>query len=151
MTNSPYGRGRRIFVALVLGLPAVMGVSVLANAASAEATTASAAPVLYSCGMGPHWGCPTVKPGNPTFGAHYGVANMHWSLWSKTAHGTGRYFAGFNPTNGEPISSYNASVTAYDILTHNGRRYFDKLKITASGHPTHWLHVGSSGLWVTSR
>jgi hypothetical protein len=150
MANRSYGRCRQLCFALAIAVPAAMGASLLASASSAEASAANATPVIYSCGMGPHWGCPTVKPGNPTFGAHYGVANMHWSLWSKTAHGTGRYFAGFNPTNGKPISSYNAKVTAYDILTHNGRRYFDKLKIAASGHPTHWLHVGSSGLWVTS-
>jgi hypothetical protein len=150
MINSLYSSYRRIVLTLALVLAAIMGAPVLLGAAIAEGSTASAAPVIYSCGMGPHWGCPTVKPSNPTFGAHYGVGNMHWSLWSKTAHGTGHYYAGYNPANGRPISSYNATVTAYGILTHTGRRYFDKLKITASGHRTQWLHVGSSGLWVTS-
>jgi hypothetical protein len=150
MTNSTYNPYRRIALVLALVLAAITGASALLGGGIAEASTASATPVIYSCGMGPHWGCPTVKPSEPTFGAHYGVENMRWSLWSKTAHGTGHFFAGFNPTNGKPISSYNATVTAYDILTHNGRRYFDKLKIAASGHPTRWLHVSSSGLWVTS-
>jgi hypothetical protein len=150
MIKSLHGRCRRIALALAAVLVATMSASVLSGVAAAAAPTASTTPVIYSCGMGPHWGCPTVKPGSPTFGAHYGVSGMHWSLWAKTAHGTGHFYAGFNPANGRPILSYNASVTAYDILTHNGRRYFDKLKITAGGHATRWLHVGSSGLWVTT-
>ena len=147
MTNSPY---RRIVLTVAFALAAIMGAAALLAAAVAEASTASSKPVIYSCGMGPHWGCPAVKPSRPTFGAHYGIANMHWSLWSNTAHGTGHYYAGYNPFNGRPINAYNAHVTAYEILTHNGRHYFDKLKITAIGHPTHWLHVDSSGFWVTN-
>jgi hypothetical protein len=150
MMDSAYRPYCRIVLALAGILAAVLGTPALLGAAVAEASTAAATPVLYSCGMGPDWGCPAVKPGELVFGAHYGVEGMRWSLWSKTAHGSGHYFAGFNVRNGKPLRSYHASVTAYDIKTHNGRRYFDKLKITASGHPTHWLHVASSGLWVTS-
>jgi hypothetical protein len=93
--------------------------------------------------MGSRWGCPTVKPREIAFGALYDVASAHWTAWGATARGTGHLNLGRNAPN------WNVHVSAYDVLTHNGRRYFDKLKLSAPGHKTYWLHL-RSGLWVTT-
>jgi hypothetical protein len=114
---------------------------VAGGSAGALAIPASAAPAtaVYARGMSGSWACPSVRPGEIAFGAHYDVARISWSGWgSSSAHGRGHYYGS---------GSYNASVTLYDVKAHNGRRYFSWIKIAASGHRTRYLQY-TGRLWV---
>lgn len=111
------------------------GVGAAAMPASAASRT-----VVYACGMSGLWACPSVRPGEIAFGAHYDVARLSWSGWaSGRAHGRGHYYG---------FGSYNAHVTLYNIKVHHGDRYFSWIKIAARGHKTRYLQY-SGGLWRT--
>jgi hypothetical protein len=104
------------------------------------AATAAPATVVYSCSMGPRWGCPAVRPHDISFGAHYALEGISWHNWKEgTATGRGHYYG---------FGSYEGNITLYNVHTHAGHHYFSHLKVTASGHKTRWLTF-SNGFWVT--
>lgn len=87
-----------------------------------------------------HWRGPAVRPAEIGFGAHYDVANIHWWTWSRTtAYGRGHYYG---------FGSYRARIKLYRVRLHNGRHFFSRIRIRASGHPTRYLAY-YSGTWHT--
>ncbi len=125
---------RRILAGLIM--TAALPFSVIAGTVPAAASSRT---VAYACDMGTRWGCPSVRPREIGFGAHYDVASMRWSTWSRrSAYGRGHYYG---------FGSYHAHVKLYDVKTHHGRRYFSWIKITASGHRTRYLSY--NGHWHT--
>jgi len=119
------------------GAAAVTAVGIAAGGSPASADPATA---VYVCGMGSLWSCPSVRPGEIAFGAHYAVVGLHWHSWkAATAYGRGHYFG---------FGSYEADVTLYTVRTHDGQRYFRHLKVTASGHRTRYLTY-RAGRWFT--
>jgi hypothetical protein len=121
-------------VALVTAI-GVGGVGAAETSALATSRT-----VVYTDGMACRWQGPAVRPTEIGFGAHYDVAALSWSAWGPLeATGRGHYYG---------FGSYNAKVKLYYVKVHNGQKYFEWIRITASGHPTRQLEY-SGGCWYT--
>lgn len=123
----------------MLGCMTVVAALLGGGIGTALPASASSRTVVYACGMGPSWGCPSVRPGEIAFGALYDVAHISWSSWSaRSAYGRGHYYG---------FGSYKANVKLYDVKIHHGRRFFSWIKITARGHKTRYLSY--NGYWQT--
>jgi len=129
-----------IGAALVTAIATVAGIGL----SGPLAAQAASAPVVYTCGMGPHWGCPAVRPRTMVFGAHFELAGMSWVRWdSGSAFGHATVFY--------PWGYRRDAVTLAFVRTHNGRRYFAQVKVVSAGHPTKYVHMTGSGLWALGR
>jgi|HubBroStandDraft_2_1064218.scaffolds.fasta_scaffold604230_1 hypothetical protein len=124
-----------------LGYAALIAAIGAGGAGAVEAPVAAASQtVVYTFGMACHWQGPAVRPGEIGFGAHYDVANLHWSTWRPlSATGRGHYYG---------FGSYNANVKLYRVKVHNGQKYFAWISITSRGHPNRYLQY-SGGCWYT--
>jgi hypothetical protein len=135
--------------AAVAGATAMLGAGLATTAASTAPASSRSVKAYNTTSPGP-WNHPATRPravlapGYATWGARH----LSWPRWgARSASGHGQEFQTVESQTGDYITTYNASVSLWDVKSHHGLRYFAKLKISAHGHKTIRLTM-RSGTWA---
>jgi len=148
---------RKVVISAVAIAGMLGGVVATSGAASASSGRVVAYNTKYTGEWPPHatfptpWSHPAARPHALLSDGYaiWGARHLSWSRWgARSASGRGQEFQVVeSQTTGDYITTYNASVSLWDVKSHHGLRYFAKMKISAHGHKTIHLTM-RSGAWA---